>query len=1102
MRTFIGFSEIGRATLLLYPTSAQSELAPAALGWLELPPHSSCSAGEPLQSHGAGPKPVSLIDALARSILALAGAAGLAGLLAAQGARAVAPGSGSPSDPLGGAIVELSPFEVRSTVDTGYVGQDTLAGSRLRTNLKDIAAAISPMTAEFLSDIAATDVNSAMEYGLSTRVDTEDGSAGAVGSSYTAMGGGPRSIRIRGLPGGGRSLNFFGAPGEVDLYMTDQIQVSRGPNSILYGLGSPAGIVNVSSKQAQTDKSSYSVSSRIDSWNGQRWTADANVALLKNKIGVRAVLLRGREESWRAAGYNDQDRLFLAAKWQIDRKTTLKAEFEQGEIKRFTPRPYFGLDMTSTWNVSGQPLFNNFAANYVPGTPGTGATGTPGTPIRDVGATNVVGVVEIGADYVVVSDRFPYAQNFRQFTKADYPNPTAVPAPDFVMGRRNPEAVLEANWVSLASHVNNASVFFQRELARNLNLEVAFNRQTSRHFAHQIAWNFNGVSADTNLYLPNGTLKPRENLYHVDVQPTSGPTNSQVKQGRVTLSYEKSIPRLGTLRIAGLGETAATESRAQAFQQFWMKGPAITSGGAFNPTPENAVNKVVHRFYINSINDLNDPNFRIPGPYDLSVPTKYQDPRTGAVSNIYMRELPLSGVNINYTDRKTGATMGVVQAFLLQDRLVTTYGYRTDRLKSRVAAAIRDPAAEAIAPNTGVWTPVDPSTATPSIFNGLTRTVGGVLHLTSWLSGFYNQSNNRGIPNAFFRTPSDPRQTSGADQMPQPSGKTKDYGLKLSLLKNRVFITATQFHTVSKNEAAANGTRAAVSNIWLALANSTALNAEETENARRQSEVITQATQLLKDSESSGQEFEILGRPLPGWSLSANYSRSQSTQSNIGREYRAYLDYWKPYWLKYRNLSLTQNTTQPRPQYSPSFQDWNTPVVIAATGDITANTDSINESIADIEQAFFGAAPSLEGRRFVGEPRHSINLRTRFDFREGLITGLSLGLGVRIRQGRVAGSRSEFHYPDGAQYTDAVNGRVIDQTSSVYAADQNVYDAQLGYTCAILRKRARWSIQLNVNNLTNQRELVVNNTDPITLAPVQYRYQDPRQFILTNTFSF
>ncbi|MDO8629118.1 MAG: hypothetical protein Q7R41_01385, partial [Phycisphaerales bacterium] len=421
--------------------------------------------------------------------------------------------------------------------------------------------------------------------------------------------------------------------------MSDQIQISRGPNSILYGLGSPAGIVNVSSKQAQTDKNAYSVSNRIDSWNGQRWIADANVVPLKNKLGVRAVVLRGREESWRAAGYNDQDRLFLAGKWQIDRKTTLKAEFEHGEIRRFTPRPYFGLDLTSTWNVSGQPLFNNFAANYVPGAPGTGATGTPGTPTRDAGATNVVGVVEIGADYIVVSDRFPYAQNYRQFTKSDFPNPTSVPAPDFVMGRRNPEAVMEANWVRLASRVSNASVFFQRELARDLNLEVAFNRQNSQSFAHQIVWNFNGVSADTNRYLPNGALKPAANLYYVDVQPTSGPGTSQVRQGRVTLSYEKSVPKLGTLRLAGLGETARTESRSQVLQQFWLKGPNVTSGGAFNPTPENNVNKVIHRFYLNSINDLNDPSFRIPGPHDLPGATRYQDPRTGAVSNIYMHEV-------------------------------------------------------------------------------------------------------------------------------------------------------------------------------------------------------------------------------------------------------------------------------------------------------------------------------------------------------------------------------------------------------------------------------------------------------------------------------
>jgi 50S ribosomal subunit-associated GTPase HflX len=53
-----------------------------------------------------------------------------------------------------------------------------------------------------------------------------------------------------------------------------------------------------------------------------------------------------------------------------------------------------------------------------------------------------------------------------------------------------------------------------------------------------------------------------------------------------------------------------------------------------------------------------------------------------------------------------------------------------------------------------------------------------------------------------------------------------------------------------------------------------------------------------------------------------------------------------------------------------------------------------------------------------------------------------------------------------------------------------------------LNRKYRWSVQLNINNVANQRELIVNNVHPQTLEPVTYRYQDPRQFILTNTVSF
>ena len=86
----------------------------------------------------------------------------------------------------------------------------------------------------------------------------------------------------------------------------------------------------------------------------------------------------------------------------------------------------------------------------------------------------------------------------------------------------------------------------------------------------------------------------------------------------------------------------------------------------------------------------------------------------------------------------------------------------------------------------------------------------------------------------------------------------------------------------------------------------------------------------MQDSESRGVELEVVGRITQRWSVSANYSKNETVKSNIAREYRAYIDYWKPYWLKYKDLALPQNTTLPRPQNAPSSVDWRTATEIAS----------------------------------------------------------------------------------------------------------------------------------------------------------------------------
>jgi hypothetical protein len=249
-------------------------------------------------------------------------------------------------------------------------------------------------------------------------------------------------------------------------------------------------------------------------------------------------------------------------------------------------------------------------------------------------------------------------------------------------------------------------------------------------------------------------------------------------------------------------------------------------------------------------------------------------------------------------------------------------------------------------------------------------------------------------------------------------------------------------------------------------------------------------------------EFEVVGQIVPGWSVSINYSKNKTMRSNMAREYRAYIDFHKDYWKKFATYSITQNANTPGVDFAPGNQDWNSAATIATTGDFTINTDSVNEAIADAEAAFFDNPYVFEGKRFVGDPLHNLNLRTRYDFRAGRLKGLTVGVGTRLRQGRVAGARSEYTFAQGTDYTSTWNGRVVSSVSTVNATDQNVYDLQVGYQLQVMKRKVRWNIQLNINNVLDQDELIVNNVHPRTLVPITYRYQDPRQIILTNTFTF
>ena len=65
---------------------------------------------------------------------------------------------------------ELTPFTIEDDANVGYLATLTLAGGRIQQNLKDTGAAVQVITAEFMEDIGASDIEELLMYTTSSEV--------------------------------------------------------------------------------------------------------------------------------------------------------------------------------------------------------------------------------------------------------------------------------------------------------------------------------------------------------------------------------------------------------------------------------------------------------------------------------------------------------------------------------------------------------------------------------------------------------------------------------------------------------------------------------------------------------------------------------------------------------------------------------------------------------------------------------------------------------------------------------------------------------------------------------------------------------------------
>lgn len=321
-----------------------------------------------------------------RSLLTAAGALATIGLSAQQATPpAAAPASEEE-------VVVLSPFEVTSSADTGYVATDTLAGTRIRTDLRDVGASLSVITKGFLQDVGATNNATLLQYTTNTEVSGTLGTYTGLGNSQTlnesgTLRSGGSNQRVRGLAAADNTRDFFTTDIPWDSFNVDRVDIQRGANAIMFGLGSPAGIINASVNNASF-KTRGQVDLRYGSYGSMRGSLDYNQVLIDDVLSLRVGGLLDNEKFQQDPAFENDHRLFVALRFDpklIKAKgfnTSFKVKYEAGEIKANRPRVLPPYDNISPWYMGIQQDANG---NY---TADSGLGKTPVNYAADVGASS------------------------------------------------------------------------------------------------------------------------------------------------------------------------------------------------------------------------------------------------------------------------------------------------------------------------------------------------------------------------------------------------------------------------------------------------------------------------------------------------------------------------------------------------------------------------------------------------------------------------------------------------------------------------------------------------------------------------------------------
>jgi iron complex outermembrane recepter protein len=926
-----------------------------------------------------------------------------------------------------------------------------------------------------MRDIGAVNYQEALEFLPSTREFKGDASDTEMVTNRTGT-----PFVVRGFTATTLTNNFFTTRVKVDNYNTETVTQSRGPNSLLFGLGSVGGGIDATPKVGRFNADSYSIEVRFDSEGTKRSTVDINQIIIPRKLAIRFAGLAADQRTPRDLQYQRRSAAYLNFTLQPFRGTTINLNAETGQIDESIPRAYLAYDSVSGWLKDPRSAFDK--ANRIDNL--LVASGT--TAARNA-ARNVINGVTQGfstTSYLVYVMNNPElgVQNWKWKSRGAeawvnnlYQNQTSISPVTVVPGIDFPlDTMVPGPSEHFDTNYKKFSASWQQQLLSKTFLEVAgAYEDVSNEDWQPIRRGDYEVFIDPNYYLPTQTaasnpnpaqpLNPYFGVPYVEGNASLESRDTELKQYRATLTHQFALNRIEPIKGFDLGKlTLVAFSYYRSNDSYFsqpeeMTTTSVLTTGVVNDTQ----NQIRRRYYLLP---GQPPYFPAHNPQDRVVNQAANNAVAGGVIPAITTGF-VNRLNPVYAPETTKSTAALGQWELFSRRLVLTAGVRRDKISSRNFLFAQDPVTRLFGNRgEGVFSPATES----SIKN---NNLGAVVRVVKWLDVYANTATN----------------TVGAGGtrydifgriLPNQEGEGYDVGIRGFFWNDRVILKLNRFSNEALNRPS-DPLRDGAIGIEMARQNGyverylegLVLNGYASRAAGSPRFADYTGNQLWSDVESDkteGYELEVTLNPTRQLRMMLNVSYNDST---LNGTYAFTRPWYNQFVLPYRDDAVMRAIIA-----NPTFNA----------------TRTIGDYITGIERRLAYHEAQVGGPRIRGN-KWLVNFVGSYAFERGVLKGVRVGGNARWREAPPIG------YPEVAGQFNVKN--------PFMGAESLVTDGFVSYSrrSKLLERNTNWSVSFRVRNLLDHDEnfpqTAVDNGFGLPHV-LQRIYVQPRTYEFTASLRF